>query len=150
MAMISETAGMSPGLIYRYFENKNAIILAIVEAQLEVVKSRISALRTTDDLAAALVDYFEPHEDDERNDSVNAPLFLEISAEATRDPEIRKAVRQIDQVVREATVEWLHRSPDEGGYGFPLREAKDRALALIQGAQGARTGPRSTHVEERD
>ena len=64
MATISETAGMSPGLIYRYFENKNAIILAIVEAQLEVVKSRISAMRTTDDLAAALVDYFEPHDDD--------------------------------------------------------------------------------------
>ena len=131
MAMISETAGMSPGLIYRYFKNKNAIILAIVEAQLEVVKSRISAMRTPDDLAAALVDYFEPHDDDERNDSVNAPLFLEISAEATRDPEIRNAVHHVDEVVRAATVDWFHRSPDEGGYGFPMREAKDRALALI-------------------
>jgi len=131
MAMISETAGMSPGLIYRYFENKNAIILAIVEAQLEVVRNRISEIRTTDDLAAALVDYFEPHDDDERNDSVNAPLFLEISAEAMRDPEIENAVRHVDEVVREATADWFHRSPEEGGYGLPIKEARDRALALI-------------------
>lgn len=131
MAMISETAGMSPGLIYRYFENKNAIILAIVEAQLEVVKSRISEVRTAGDLAAALVEYFEPHDDDARNDSVNAPLFLDISAEATRDPEIGKVVHHVDEVVRAATADWFHRSPEEGGHGFPLEEAKNRALALI-------------------
>ena len=31
MAKIAETAGMSAGLIYRYFESKNAIVLAIIE-----------------------------------------------------------------------------------------------------------------------
>ena len=30
MAAIAEVAGMSPGLIYRYFDSKNAIILAII------------------------------------------------------------------------------------------------------------------------
>ena len=35
MANIAETAQMSAGLMYRYFENKNAIVLAIVQRQLD-------------------------------------------------------------------------------------------------------------------
>ena len=35
MAQISKTAGMSPGHIYHYFDNKEAIIAAIVERDME-------------------------------------------------------------------------------------------------------------------
>ena len=35
MASIAETAQMSAGLMYRYFENKSAIVLAIIERQLQ-------------------------------------------------------------------------------------------------------------------
>jgi AcrR family transcriptional regulator len=48
MATIAETAGMSPGLIYRYFANKNAIILAIIEQQLKIAQRRIRDMRSTD------------------------------------------------------------------------------------------------------
>ena len=130
MATISETAGMSPGLIYRYFENKKAIILAIVEAELETVQRRLCDMPNTDDLASSLVDYFESY-DEERYDSVSAPLFLEISAEAARDPEIAEAVSRIDDIVRDAIADWFHRSREEGGYGLPVEAARDRALALI-------------------
>lgn len=44
MAKIAETAGMSPGLIYRYFDSKNDIILAIIEQQLEDARADIAAL----------------------------------------------------------------------------------------------------------
>src|SRR3546814_21159289 len=54
MASIAETAGMSAGLIYRYFENKNAIILAIVERQLEMLRNDIELNRDID-LPAAMV-----------------------------------------------------------------------------------------------
>ncbi|MGD8359415.1 MAG: helix-turn-helix domain-containing protein, partial [Lysobacterales bacterium] len=47
MANIAETAEMSPGLIYRYFESKNAIILAIIDKQLTVLRRRIRELHST-------------------------------------------------------------------------------------------------------
>src|SRR3546814_11085391 len=48
MASIAETAEMSAGLIYRYFENKNAIILAIVERQLQLLSEDIRLDRQVD------------------------------------------------------------------------------------------------------
>lgn len=135
MASIAETAGMSPGLIYRYFDSKQAIILAIVEAQLEVVKGRLCDLRNTGELAEAMLDYFESH-DQQLYGSASAPLFLEISAEATRDPDIARAVQRIDSAVRSALTRWFHRSADEGGYGLPAAAAEDAAVALVLLADG--------------
>ncbi len=40
MAGIAQAAQMSPGLIYRYFDSKNAIILAIIERQLAEKKAK--------------------------------------------------------------------------------------------------------------
>src|SRR3546814_18015275 len=48
MASIAETAEMSAGLIYRYFENKNAIIQAIVERQLQLLSEDIRLIRQVD------------------------------------------------------------------------------------------------------
>src|SRR3546814_17854087 len=48
MASIAETAEMSAGLIYRYFENKNAIIMAIVERQLQLLSEDIRPNRPAD------------------------------------------------------------------------------------------------------
>ena len=48
MASIADTAGMSAGLIYRYFENKSAIILAIVDRQLHLLRDDIRLNRRID------------------------------------------------------------------------------------------------------
>ena len=45
MAGIAQAAQMSPGLIYRYFDNKNAIILAIIERQLAEKRANIDSLQ---------------------------------------------------------------------------------------------------------
>jgi AcrR family transcriptional regulator len=129
MAAIAETAGMSPGLIYRYFDSKNAIILAIIEQQLEIAQGRIRETRSTEDLCGGFVDYFNAH-DTAGTGSMSAALFLEIAAEATRDPEIALAMSRFDKAVRAELVDWLQRSPEEGGYGLAEREATERALAL--------------------
>lgn len=135
MATISETAGMSPGLIYRYFENKDAIILAIVDAQLEDFRHRLCALRTTGALAEAMLEYFKSH-DPEQYGSASAPLFLEISAAATRDPDIAKAVSRVDSAVQEELAKWFHRREDEGGYGLSADAADEAAVALMMLADG--------------
>ena len=138
MATIAETAEMSPGLIYRYFENKNAIILEIIRSQLTASQCRIRDMRNTDDLSANIIAYFESIEDDQAH-TMSVPLFLEMSAEASRDPEIAQAVSEIDSAVRSELAEWFSRSAREGGLGFPPDEAWERSLALILLIDGVKT-----------
>jgi len=130
MATIAETAGMSAGLIYRYFENKSAIVLAIIEQQLEVARTNIRQMRSSDDLAARIVDHCD--EDDSGEEKrMSTALFLEMSAEATRDPQIAAAVQRFDRMVRSEVEDWLSRDSDSGGYGLPKRIATGRALMLV-------------------
>src|SRR5690606_40064469 len=46
IANIAVAAQVSAGLIYRYFENKNAIVLAIIERQLRRARRNIADLQT--------------------------------------------------------------------------------------------------------
>ncbi|HEY8329171.1 MAG TPA: TetR/AcrR family transcriptional regulator [Rhodanobacter sp.] len=128
MASIAETAGMSAGLIYRYFENKSAIILAIVQLQLELLHDDLSLNRTVD-LPAEMIARFGTacaHQEH----GMNAALLLEISAEATRDATVAAALDEFDTTLRAGLTEWLTRSPDTGGHGLPAKLAPPRALLL--------------------
>jgi AcrR family transcriptional regulator len=130
MATIAETAGMSPGLIYRYFENKNAIILAIIEQQLRVARRRIRALHSSGNLAKHIMEYFDEPETRDEN-SMNTALYLEISAQATRDPQIAEALRRYDVTVCSELSDWLRRDRADGGYGLPADIVASRALILL-------------------
>jgi AcrR family transcriptional regulator len=130
MATIAETAGMSPGLIYRYFENKNAIILAIIEQQLEVVRQKIRQLRASSGLAEGIIEHFDEY-DTGCSNSMSTALFLEMSAEATRDTQIAAALREFDETVRRELIEWLGRSEQHGGHGLPAADASERVLMLL-------------------
>ena len=55
MANIADTAQMSAGLMYRYFENKNAIVLGIVERQLEEKRAMIRQLHSSSDFATGML-----------------------------------------------------------------------------------------------
>lgn len=130
MATIAQTAAMSPGLIYRYFHSKSEIILAIIERQLETARERIGALHGANDLAANIADSFHATEQDDC-EQISAPLFLEMSAEATRDPQIGAAMHAFDATVRGDLAGVLTRSREQGGYGLPAPLAEARALMLL-------------------
>ena len=145
MANIASTAGMSPGLIYRYFENKNAIILAIIEQQLKVARQRIRELQSSENLAKRLVDFYAEQRPDDDN-ALSMPLYLEISAQGTRDPQIAKALRHYDVTVCAELGDWLRRSSEQRGYDLPPEAVSARALTLlclIEGLKlrGARNPP---------
>lgn len=130
MANIAETADMSAGLIYRYFDSKSAIILAIIERQLNVARSRIAQLRNSTDLVAAIIE--SQVSDQRRNpEAMSSALFLEMSAEATRDPQIGAALSAFDTTIRADLTDWLARSEAQGGHGLPSEVAKARALMLV-------------------
>ncbi len=129
MANIAEAAGMSAGLVYRYVDNKSAIVRAIIEEQLEKIRADIATLSADSDLAQrtlAHVDLWraaDPH-------IVNPALVLEMSAEATRDPTIAQAIGTSDRQTKAALVDWLSRPPAAGGLGLDRETAASRALLM--------------------
>lgn len=129
MALIAETAEMSPGLIYRYFDNKNAIILAIVERQLENARTGIRALHHAPDMAAAAFDAFNCWRCADPR-LMNVALFFEMSAEASRNPELASALAVSDAEVRKEFANWLGAAIEDGGKGLPPELANMRALSL--------------------
>ena len=129
MASIADSAQMSAGLIYRYFENKDAIVLAIVRRQLEEKRALIRQLQSADQLADGLAQAFEAWCSPGPG-SISVALMLEMSAEATRNPEIAAALRESDDTTREEFEQWLCRRRDEGGLGMDPADAASRAVSI--------------------
>jgi len=135
MAKIAETAGISAGLTYRYFENKSAIVLAIIERQLGENRRHVGQLRTCSDLAAELLALFESWR--ARDPGVmNAALYLELTAEATRDPQIAQALRISDDAMRHDLEAWMSRDRSEGGLGLRPAVATTRVFILQSFVKG--------------
>jgi AcrR family transcriptional regulator len=135
MALIAETAGISTGLTYRYFASKSAIMLAIIARELEGKRARIGELCGGEDFLAAVLEKFRAWQTGSA-DVMNAALFLEMSAEASRSPEILEAIRESDALVLGEFEGWLRRDRSAGGLGMPAGEASPRALlmqCLIEG-----------------
>jgi AcrR family transcriptional regulator len=129
MATIAETAGISAGLIYRYFPSKNAIILAIIDEQLQIARQRIREVRSAHDFSAGLLEYFEAHDADFAQ-PMSAALFLEMSAEATRDGEIAGALGEFNRAIRDELAAWLLRSGEGLDSSRGDGAMRERALAL--------------------
>jgi AcrR family transcriptional regulator len=131
MANIADTAQMSAGLMYRYFENKSAIVQAIVARQLQEGRAQIEQLRTSADLAASILQTYRSWL--ARDPSVmNPALYLEMSAEATRDPQIAAVLRESDAAILQDLQAWMARARDDGGLGLAPDVAARRAHLLMQ------------------
>lgn len=132
MANIAEAAGMSAGLIYRYFPNKSAIVLAIIERQSEMELEDIRALSASTDAVEALMECFtewsRPRPDMR---IMNAALFLETSAEATRDKQVAKAIHHADELACTEFRQWLEKPVDDGGMGMSKDISERRSLAMM-------------------
>jgi AcrR family transcriptional regulator len=129
MAQIAARAAMSAGLIYRYFENKNAIVLALIDRELQFRRARIAELQPGSDLLGGLAQKFRDFREP-LAEGINAALFLEMSAEATREPQIAQAIAASDNLSRDDFKGWLLRPRREGGLGLAAREAESLALLL--------------------
>jgi AcrR family transcriptional regulator len=129
IAAIAATADISQGLIYRYFAGKNAIVLAIIERQLGDARRRIAELHASTDIAGNLARALESWR---TGDPVTGglPLFLAMSVEARRDPQIAAALRESDRRTREDFESWLGRHRDAGGRGLRKDVVASRALLM--------------------
>ncbi|RRN66293.1 TetR/AcrR family transcriptional regulator [Caulobacter sp. 602-1] len=100
MADIAKAAGLSVGQIYRYFENKEAIIAAIVAQDLAEMRDKFAEIESR---PGALLDAIEAHLPegiDKCFDPRRATLALEVVAEAARNPKVAAIVRAADDQER--------------------------------------------------
>ncbi|MBU1376911.1 MAG: TetR/AcrR family transcriptional regulator [Alphaproteobacteria bacterium] len=96
MAEIAHAAGMSVGQIYRYFENKEAIIAAIVARDMAEMRDRYTEIRDGDlpVLEAILTKCSTAI--DELYEAESAALTLEVVAEAARNPNVGAILQSAD------------------------------------------------------
>jgi AcrR family transcriptional regulator len=130
MADIAQTAEMSAGLIYRYFDSKAAIVKAIIARHLESEHhKKIGQLNSADDISRAILETFESwrRRDDPK---LNAVLMLELTAESTRDAEIARAVRSKDRVFGDSIAGAVRRSARGRGVQLSKAAARSRAVVL--------------------
>ncbi len=127
MQDVAKEAGMSPGNIYRYFQNKNALVAGLAERdQVRIAEDFAQTGREPNFLAAfgALArKYFidEPH-----NCSVMA---LEIWAESTRNPEIAALSQGVVGQVRSGMTAVFETARERGA--VPATLDIDRAVRFV-------------------
>lgn len=92
MQDLAREAEMSSPNIYRYFESKEAVLLAMAERERQRAKERIEAFERSGDRRAALmsiIDYY--HLDIPRGAAV---LRVELWSEATRNPAVAAIIQE--------------------------------------------------------
>lgn len=100
MAQLAKEAGMSVGHIYHYFENKEAIIKAIVQQDLEEWLVSMARLLDSQDVFQKILDSLEePVQETQQPDY--AALQIEIIAEAARNPRVAHMVHTMHRQVRD-------------------------------------------------
>jgi TetR/AcrR family transcriptional repressor of uid operon len=92
MSQIAAEAKMSAGLIYRYFASKESIIAAIVERDVRQTVLQADAVQA--DQAGIFPAMFDQVRAQvrQRSDKAECALFLEVMAEAARNPKAAKLV----------------------------------------------------------
>ena len=130
MAEIAKAAGLSVGQIYRYFENKEAIIAAIVAQDLAEMREKFAEMESRPgDLVDVMTGHL-PEAVDKCFDLRRAALTLEVLAEASRNPKVAAILQAADQQERVYAQAMLDRSrrPEWSDAEF---EARCEAVGLL-------------------
>lgn len=131
---------MSPGALYRYFPSKDAIILALVEADVAKADRLLDVLGESDDFQPALVEVLSCALQDARDDRY-ARLALEIAAEASRNPAVGEVLNASAMRLR-ARLQKLIETARAAGRIDPDADpvaATTLLIMLVEGATGCAT-----------
>ena len=123
MAEIAKVAGLSVGQIYRYFDNKEAIIAAIVAQDLAEMREKFAEMESRPGTLLDAITEQMPEAVDKCFDPGRAALVLEVLAEAARNPKVAAIVRAADEQERTfaATMMARSRKPEWSDAEFQAR-----------------------------
>ena len=138
IAQIGKAAGLSPGLIHYHFDNKEAILLGLVEVLVTGLRERLDDLtqRAGDDAWERLFAVTDAFLATGRGSDPRATTaWVVIGAEAVRLPEVRKAyaaaTAEHEALIRSRLVDVLRA---EGRATRKVRKLSAAVLAYVAGA----------------
>jgi len=132
---IAAEAEISQGLMYRYFENKRALILALIERQLTYDQDAIGHMPAAADLVDGLLRCYQLWARGETletrgNAIANVALYAEITAEANRDPVVADVLRRHDRQTSAAITGWLRQHDIARGRTPEAADLERRTLLM--------------------
>jgi TetR/AcrR family transcriptional regulator, repressor for uid operon len=109
---VCQVAGISAGALYLYFDSKESLIAGIVESEQARVINQFASLHGTDDVLAGVTEVMRNCLAAQSADK--AVLFLEIVAESSRNPDVRKALQRVDEAILGSLRDVLLRARQDG------------------------------------
>lgn len=96
MQDLARAAGMSAGNFYRYFPSKDAIITAITQKDMDMIRLQFAGIMASDDPMTAFRQALDVHID---KGSKDGALWVQIEAAAARRPEIAAQLAETGQMI---------------------------------------------------
>jgi AcrR family transcriptional regulator len=135
MQNISEEARISVGLIYRYFESKNAVISAIAEEHKKDIHGLVERARLAPTLLDSLEILLTAH-CCENAPQMHAAFVVDLFAEAGRNPLIADLVRDVLDTGMAGVTDVIARSPEmrDGRHSLKPHEITELIFATARGS----------------
>jgi TetR/AcrR family transcriptional repressor of uid operon len=131
---IAAEADISVGLIYRYFENKEAVISAMADRHKKEISDVLQRARLAPTLLESLEILFTAHccENEPR---VISAFVVDLYAEASRNPRVADLVRDVLQTAMGGVTELISRAPEAQNttHGLSPIELAELIFAVARG-----------------
>jgi AcrR family transcriptional regulator len=131
---ISAEAQISVGLIYRYFDSKDAVITFMVDEHLQELRAVLEEARRTPTLFEAL-EIISARHCEEQSESFHLALVADLFAEAARNERVRVAVRDVSQFFIESVAD-LIASSDESATSKSGVSPRTAAEIIVDSTRG--------------
>src|SRR6266478_4649238 len=131
---ISAEAGISVGLIYRYFENKDAVISAMADRHKKEIHEVLERAQQAPTLLESLEILFTAHCCEDAPQLVSA-FVVDLYAEASRNPRVADLVRDVLQTAMDGVTDLIARSPEAASAadGLKPHEFAELIFAVSRG-----------------
>src|SRR3989441_11181133 len=131
---ISAEAGISVGLIYRYFENKDAVISAMADRHKKEIHEVLERAQQAPTLLESLEILFTAHCCEDAPQVVSA-FVVDLYAEASRNPRVADLVRDVLQTAMNGVTDLIARSPEtqNATHGLSPTELAELIFAVARG-----------------
>jgi TetR/AcrR family transcriptional repressor of uid operon len=132
---VSAEAGISVGLIYRYFANKEAVISAMADKHKQEIHQLLERARQAPSLFESLEIIFTAH-CCENSPKVLSAFVVDLYAEASRNPPIADLVRDVLETAMEGVTDLIARSPEAkqaATHGLKPHELAELIFAAARG-----------------
>ena len=108
---ISAEAGISVGLIYRYFKNKEEVIAALAAEHKKDMAELLERAGQAPTLLEAMEILFTSH-CCEQSPQIISAFVVDLFAEASRNPKVAKVVRNVVKTKTDGLADLIARSPE--------------------------------------